>query len=204
MPTTPTPRNYDVTHIHQGPGDIWYIPTPPVDSTAPQLVLASDGSPDLTTQPGCICLGGTNGAITTVATPKLEEIKIDQSDGPVANYLTGLEMSIEADMAQLDPALLQYALPFAVYSTVVTPGYKQLTFGDQAIPSSGICIACISAKRAVSGKFIVSMLFAAVGSMPLSIAIGRAKASANKATFKGMNDLTRTAGRRMGVWYETI
>ncbi len=96
---------------------------------------------------------------------------------------------------------MQYCAPMGVYAAAA--GYRQLTFGGQALPA-GICIACIAPKRSDPTKYLVAILFAAHGTVGLSTAVGRAKASIYKAQFKGMNDLARTAGRQMGVLYETL
>jgi hypothetical protein len=198
-----TAKNYDVTHIHQGPGDLWIIGSPPVDSATPQLTLYQDGTPDSTAHPGSIHLGGTDSAVTIAVTPKIEDIKLDQIDAPVAWFLAELEMSLEAELKQLDPAIMQEALPFGVYASAAPPGYKQLTFGGQPIPAAGIAVACIAPKRAGTGKFIVSLLFNALGMLGMNFAVGRAKPTMYKAQFRGMADLSRAAGRQVGVFYET-
>jgi hypothetical protein len=200
-----TTRNYDIVHMHQGPGDLWIIGNPPVDSASPQLTLASDGTPDATAHANSIHMGGTDSAITIVTKPKIEAINIDQADGPVDDYLVSQEMSIEAELVQLDPALMQNAVPYGVYSTQTgASGYKQLTFGGQALSSTFPCIACIAPKRAAPGKYIVAMLFKARGSIGLSTTIGRSKKTVYKAQFDGRIDLTRSAGRQMGIVYETL
>lgn len=204
MPTTATPKNYDIKHIHQGPGDLWLISPAPVDSVAPTITLAADGTPDATTFPQAVHLGAMDSAVTVSVKPKIEDITIDQAAGPVGVYLTAEEMSIEADFVQLDPKIMQNLMPFCVFSTQATPGYNMLTFGDQPLPAAGQCVAFISPKRAVSGCYIVSVLFSGIGMLGLSTAIGRAKKSSYKGSFKGLTDMTRTAGRRIGVVYETL
>jgi len=205
--TTPTPKNYDITHIQQGPGDLWILGAGGIilDSATPQVVQAADGTPDSNTYASAVHLGTTTGSMTIVATPKMEDIKVDQADGPVARYLTELEMSIEADLAQLDPAILQEGVPFATYSTVASPGYKQLAFGGLGGLIPPVCVCVIAQKRGVAaGKYVVSVLFNAHGTVGISTAIGRSKAASVKAQFKAITDLTRTAGRQMGVIYETL
>lgn len=201
-----TPKNYDVTHIHQGPGDLWIIGGgAPADSATPQLTLAVDGTPDATAHPSSIHLGLTDSAITMTITPKIEDIMADQADGPVDRFLTNIsEMAIEAELQQLDPTIMQNAIPFGVYSTA--GGYKQLTFGGQPIPvaASAPCVALIAPKRAVAGKYIVTVLFKATGMVGLSTTIGRAKKAIYKSQWKGLTDLTRAAGRQIGVMYETL
>jgi len=201
MAGTPTAKNYDVTKMHQGPGDLWVIGSPPADSTAPMLTL-TNGTPDSTAHPSSVHLGATNGAITSIVKPKFDNITVDQFDAPVAHFLQSIEMSIEADLEQIDPAIMQQALPFGVYTTQASPGYKMLTFGGQPI-GTPIAIACIAALRGSAGLYVVSLMFAAHGTIGLNTAVGRAKASTYKAQFDGLADTTRTAGRQVGVFYVT-
>lgn len=204
MPTTASVKNYDVSHVHQGPGDLWILPAAPVDSAAPVVVLdTTSGTPDATTYPLAVHLGHAESATTIVVTPKMDDIKSDQSDGPIARYLTSLDMAIECTLEQLDPKIMQNVAPYAVFSTQVSPGWNLLTFGGQTLPA-GICVAFIAPKRAAAGKFVVSCLFSAHGTVALSTAIGRAKPTTYKAEFKGLSDLTRTAGRQIGVIFETL
>jgi hypothetical protein len=200
MPATAT--NYDVSHIHQGPGDLWVIGGGVVDSAAPQLTL-SGGTPDSTAHPASLHFGATKTAQTIVVKPKITDIRVDQADAPVARFYSAVAMDIEGELSQLDPTILQNAIPYAVYATA--GGYKQLTFGGA---SSGLltplCIAMISPKRGVAGKYIVSILFNAHGMAGLNLAIGREKDTSNKVQFSGLADLSRTAGRQIGVFYETL
>jgi hypothetical protein len=202
MPGTAT--NYDVTRLQQGPGDLWIIGGGVADSATPQLTITG-GTPDATAYPASIHLGSwPEGQAATITTkPKMADIKMDQFDTPVAQYMTENDCSIEVELAQLDPAIIANAAPYGVYST--GSGYRQLTFGGMA---SGlltpICVALIAQKRAAASKYVVAILFNAVGTMGLSTTIGRAKASVYKASFKGLADPTRAAGRQIGVFYETI
>lgn len=202
-----TAKNYDVTHIQQGPGDAWILPGGIADSTAPQVTLFTDGTPDSTVYTGAtaaVNLGTFSGASTVIVKPKYDDIKVDQADAPVARYVSALDMSIDVDLMQLDPAILQNCAPFATYSTVAgPPGYKQLTFGGVGIVAP-LCIAFISAKRGAPGKFVVAILFSAHGTAGFSMAIGRAKPTSIKSKFDGLSDLTRVAGRQIGAVYETL
>jgi len=208
MAGTGTTTNYDVTHIQQGPGDLWIVGGGVADSPTPQLTLDPVGSlwtPDSTAYPSSVHLGAADGATTIAVTPKMEEIKIDQCDAPVGFFLQSLEMSLEVELKQLDPALIQNCAPFGAYAHQASPGYSQLTFGGLAGGSpTGLCVAFISNKRGASGKVVVAILFNAVGQLGLSTTVGRAKQSIYKAQFKGFADLTRTAGRQVGVIYETL
>jgi hypothetical protein len=196
-----TAKNYDVTHIHQGPGDLWIIGGGVPDSATPQLTL-TDGTPDSVAHPNSIHLGGTDSAIGFAAAPKLEDIKIDQADTAVARYLTEMELSFEADLKQLDPTIIQNVAPYAVFSN--SSGYNQLTFGGGSLLLNPVCVACIAPKRGVANQYIVFTLFNAHGTLGLSSSVGRSKAAIYKAQFKGLADITRTPGRQTGVFYETL
>jgi hypothetical protein len=197
-----TAKNYDVTRIHQGPGDLWIIGGGVADSATPQLTIATDGTPDATAHPASVHLGSHESAVTIAVTPKIDEIMIDQADGPVARFIQSLEMSLEVELKQLDPTIIQNCAPMGTFAT--SAGYKQLTFGGQAPTAfTPVCVAFIAPKRAVASKFVVSVIFSAQGMLGLNTQAGRAKASMYKAQFKGLTDLTRTAGRQMGVVYET-
>jgi hypothetical protein len=195
-------KNYDVTHIQQNPGDAWIIPSPGiVDSAAPQVGLFTDGTP-LSTYTA-VNLGTFAGATTILSKPKFDDIKVDQADTAVAKYCTANDMSVELDLMQLDPTILQNALPYGVFATQASPGYNQLTFGGIGVVTP-LCLAFISPKRGAPGKFVVAILFNAVGTGGFSAAIGRAKPTAVKVKFDGLADLTRGAGRQTGVFYETL
>lgn len=198
-----TPTNFNITKIHQGPGNLWIIGGGVPDSATPQLTMTG-GTPDSIAYPLSIHLGATEAGITVVVKPKMEDIKIDQADAPVARYMTALDMSMEADMSQLDPTIIANALPFATFSTQVSPGYNQLTFGGLLGPVPNLCVAMIAPKRTSPLLYIVSILFNGQGTIGLSTVIGRSKPSGNKAKFDGLADITRVAGRQIGVVYETI
>ena len=169
---------------------------------APQLTLATDGTPDATAHPASIHLGAHESAVTFAVTPKMDDIMIDQADGAVARFMPSTEMSLEVELKQLDATIMQYCTPAATFSTAA--GYNQLTFGGQA-PAALVnyCVAFVAPKRQVAGKYIVSIIFLAQGIVGLNTQVGRAKASTYKAQFKGLTDMTRTPGRQIGVWYET-
>jgi hypothetical protein len=199
-----TATNFNIAKIHQGPGNLWIVGGGVPDSAAPQLTLTG-GTPDSIAYPLSLHLGATAAANTITVKPKVEDIKIDQADTAVARYLTELDMSIEADLSQFDPTIMANALPYGTFSTVVSPGYNQLTFGGLLGAGMGapLCIALITPKRATPTLYIVTILFNAQGTIGLSAAIGRAKATNWKATFAGLADITRGAGRQTGVVYET-
>ncbi|HEX4311882.1 MAG TPA: hypothetical protein VHZ25_17765 [Acidobacteriaceae bacterium] len=196
-----TAKGYDISAIHQGPGDLWIIGTPPTDTTQRLTLNATDGTPDATAHPASVCLGTTESGITFTIKVKAADIKVDQAEAPVDNYLEELDASIEAELSQQSVDLLQNALTTGVYSTA--SGYKQLTFGGISIVPS-FAIAAITPKRTGTNLYIVSLLYKCNSKGGLTIMASRSKKSTHKVQFTGLADLARTVGRQIGVHYETL
>ena len=195
-----TVKGYAPSEIIQGPGDLWVIGTPPSDANV-RITLASDGTPDATAHPGSIHLGAMAAAVTTTVKPKLVSITADQFDCPVDAYVSELDAKIDASMAQMEATKLQRAVGVGVYSTGA--GYKQVTFGG-VLTVPQMCLAVISPTRANPNQYVISLLYLAVATGGFSLALGRAKAADYKASFTGLSDPTRTAGKQIGVVYQTL
>jgi hypothetical protein len=145
----------------------------------------------------------TSGGITFTIKQKFADIVVDQMEGPVDTYVEDLEGSIEAELTQQGVTLLQNALTTGVFSTVASPGYNQLTFGGISIVPVA-CIAAISPKRTGSGLFLVSVLYQASAQGGFTGLMARNKKSTHKVMFKGQSVVSRTAGKQIGVHYETL
>jgi len=203
--TTPTAKNYDITQIHQGPGDIWMIPqtVAPTDTAQILTLDLATGTPDSTAHAGAVCLGPTSGGITTTIKVKLSDITVDQAEAAVDTYMDTLESTIEAELTEQGISLMQQVLTTGVFSTQVSPGYNRLTYGGISVVPTA-CIAAISPKRTGTNLWVVSLLFKCASKGGITVMMDRAKKSTHKVQFSGMADLARTAGRQIGVQYETI
>lgn len=196
-----TAKDYLATEVHQGPGDLWVIGSPP-DDTAVRLTLdAATLTPDSVAHAASVHLGAVSGPIVVTVQAKVEPIKVDQFCGPVAHYNTDEEFAIEVELAQLAAQKLQRAIGVATYSTAA--GYKQATFGGTDIPPTA-AIAVIAPKRSDPTKAWVALMWQAVGGGGIQVSFTRSKPGFYKVKFMGETVMTRTAGKRMGVVYETI
>lgn len=193
-------KAYDATKIHQGPGDLWLIDPAPNDA-AERLTLATDGTPDSTAHANSVHMGAIVSAVTSILKPKHELIQVDSFEGPVSVFVTELEMIIEAELAQLEMDKIAKGLGVGTYSTAA--GYKQIVFGGDSAPAQ-VCVAAITKKRSDPTKFVVSMLYKAVGMGGAEFGFTRSKAGFWKASFRGLTDTARTSGKQIGIWYETI
>ena len=179
---------------------MWAIATAPVDATAPLLTLATNLTPDSGTHTA-VHLGLAAAAVTIAAKPKMEHIGADQADGPVDAYVPQMDMTIEAELEQLNAIKLQRALGVGTYSTA--SGYRQFTFGGTTtVPT--ICLAVISAQRGAPTKATYALLYKAAATGPLAIAFGRAKPTTYKIKFQGLSDLARVLGPQIGAMVKQL
>ncbi len=179
---------------------MWVIGSPPNDATQRLTLDATTLTPDSTAHPSSIHLGYAQG-IKTVIKPTIGEIMLDQYDAPMDVFVQKIEASIEAELASTEMQKLQRALGVGTYSTAA--GYKQVTFGGTLVVPN-LAIAAISPKRTDATKVIYSLLFKCAAVEGFSIDMGRTKFSVYKVRFLGFADLTRTAGRQIGLIVETI
>jgi hypothetical protein len=198
---TVTAKATAVADIQQGPCDLWLVSPAPVDGTA-RVTLAADLTPDSSAHAASKHLGAPSGETTITVQPKIEWIRIDQCDAPVGAYLSGLETSIEAEMTQAEVLKLSRALGVGSYSTDDAT-YKQVTFGGGGTPEE-FCIAAISPKRSAPTKALCGALFRVSSTEGLQIGMSRSKPGLYKVKFSGMVDAARTAGKQMGVVFETV
>ena len=187
-------KSYTPSEIIQGPGDLWFIGTAPTD-VAVRLTLASDGTPDATAHPGVGVLGASLTAITTSVKPKISEITTDQYDAPIDSYAVELEAKIEAEMQQVESALLQRAIGVGTYAAGA--GYEQTTFGGTFVVPTG-CFAVISPSRLNAQQYVVSVLYVGAMTGGFSFPMGRAKSAAYKTAITALSDPARAVASRSG------
>jgi hypothetical protein len=185
--------------VHQGPGDLWIIDPAP-DDTAIRMTL-DEGTPDATAHANSIHLGAIASAITFQATPEIGDITLDQYEAPIAQFINKLDVKIQAELAQTEMEKMSKALGVGVFSEAAE--HKTLTFGGvTAVPE--FCVAAISPKRTNSALFVVAMLYKTTATGGIKFTISRNNPSFYTVEFTGQQDLTRTAGRQIGVIYETL
>jgi hypothetical protein len=199
---TPTAKNTAVAEIYEGAADLWLISPAPVDATARVTLDATTLTPDSTQHAGAVGLGMTTGPVTFSVTPKLDLVKMDQFDGPVDARLNSISAKIEAEMGQMSMDKLARALGVGNY-TLSGGSYAQCTFGGTNQPPA-ICVAAIGAKRSDTTKAAVACLYRVNAAEGITWSASRTKASTYKVSFTGQADITRTAGKQVGIFHEMI
>jgi hypothetical protein len=185
----------------QGPCDLWIIGSPPSDATQRLTLDAATLTPDATTHPASVHLGLIDGDTKVTMAAKKEDIRADQFAGVLDQFVTEEEMMVEADLKQLEATKIQQILAgLSVYSTAA--GYKQNTFGGLNLPAK-VAFAVIAPKRNDATKAHVCVLYSAIFEASVAFPLGRKSPSKYQLKVKGLADPTRTAGRNIGILYET-
>lgn len=201
MATTPTPRIYSAAQLQRGPSDLWLKLTAPADGTH-IITLASDGTPDATTNPNAVHCGLLAVPSVLTYTPKPDFESVDQDMAPIAAFSNTEEVVIEATMSQLAfNKVLQHCMPAGAFSDSAKEGITLGQGGDILLTPS--CIAVIAPSSDPAYKWTVALLYKAVPASAVKIEIGRSKTASYQVQFKGLSDLTRTAGDRVGSVYKT-
>lgn len=203
MSTTPTPRLYSASKIQRGAADLWLGLVAPASGTH-VITLATDGSPDATTNPAAVHAGLLSVPSVLTYTPKLDFEMVDQDTGPVAAFLNTEDAVIEVELAETEyDRVMALCVPAGggFKNTTVSEG---VTFGAGAnIPVTPLCIAAIAKSADPLFGFAVALLYKAVPAAAVKLTFGRTKSAVCQVQFKGLSDLTRTAGDRIGSVYKT-
>jgi hypothetical protein len=87
------------------------------------------------------------------------------------------------------------------YSTAT--GYKQLTFGGAPNPIP-FCVAAIAAKRSDPTKAIVACLYRVMPTEGVELKMSRKSPMTYTAKFTALADISRTAGKQIGIVHEMV
>jgi hypothetical protein len=197
---TPQPMNFQPAQIFQGPTDLWLVSPAPTDAIQQVTIDPTTLTPSSTVHANSAHLGILEGPATFSVTPKIELIKGDQFDGALDAYLSSLTVKIEATCLSSTMANLAQALGVGNY-TLSVGNFAQCTFGGTNQPPT-ICIAAIAGKRTTPAKAICGCLFRVNAADGITWTAQRNKPSTFRVGFTGQADVTRTAGRTIGIYQE--
>ena len=177
-------------------------PGPPItDGTAAWLFVGAYGA---------YFAGATEGAITSTLTPKYQEMGADQISSPIDVVMTADAYEIDVTIKQSNLANLTNFFPPGAFSTGTdsnqptgAQSYEQITFGG-IIPVTKMGVAAISARRDVTGKFVVSHLYQAYQAEAIKLPFAREKETVYAVKFKGIADSSRAAGDQVGMIWRQV
>lgn len=201
MPASPTA--YNPKQIQRSPADLWLnLAEPAAGTHIIALDTGGSGTPDATANPNAVHFGLLEVPSILNYTPKPDFEGADQDTGAVAAFANTEELTIEATMSQVAfNAIMQHCLPAGVFSDGTKEG---LTFGAGAnilIPST--CLAVIAPSSDTTYKWLVAVLYKAVPMSAIKLSLGRSKTATYQVQFRGLSDVGRVSGDRIGSIYKT-
>ncbi|MDE2097866.1 MAG: hypothetical protein KGL39_11505 [Patescibacteria group bacterium] len=197
---TPTSKNYNTSQIWQGQADLWWVSPAPTDTAQTVTLDATALTPSASVHANSIDFGLATGPAVMTVTPKLSFFNADQFDAPVGAFIDSLDAKLEAELEQAGAQNLLNALGLGAY-TLSAGNYSQLTFGLTNQPQE-ICIAAIGVNRNDATKASVMALYKTLAEGGITLTLSRKKTNTYKAQFTGIADVTRTAGRTIGYFFE--
>ena len=199
-----TPRIYSSAQIQRGMADAWWDVAKPASGTH-VIPLFTDGSPDAMANPNAKHLGLMDSATMVDYTPKYDEEKADQDTGTVARFLTEEDAVLEVTCKQISfQNVMQYCLPPGFFSQSGPPALEGVTLGQGGnILVTPAPLAIVAPPADPAYKWVVALLYAASPISAVKLPMEKGKTAVYQVQFKGISDLTRPAGDRLGAIYRT-
>jgi hypothetical protein len=184
-----TATNYGITKIRAGSvGQLWVGCAIPAGSA--RMTLASDGTPDATANPNAKHLGMTREGATFNVKPGFENFMADEFSSPVKTRMTGLEMTIAAEILQVEDWDILEQITAGFGTRVTDTTFDQLTFGIGS--QSYTSVALIFPTEGDKTKYAVFQLYKAFNEAGLdSLQISRKTMSGARVTFRGLDITSR-------------
>jgi hypothetical protein len=154
--------------------------------------------PDLTANPSGLHVGYTNEGWDFATSPTFDEIRVDEEEDAVADFITANEATISGAMRQVrNLTKLQALLPGSVRTAPTgTPTQIEKVTGGGLQTFSYFCAALIWPDDDDDAVVWWVMLYRCLNRGGLTISIGRTKDSAATVTLTGRAVSGRTAGDR--------
>src|SRR5690349_17817578 len=183
--------------LHRGFGQLFVnLAVPAVDA-----VMAIDfatGNPDATANPDGFSVGYTNEGWEFATSPTFDEIRVDEEEDAVSDFITQNEATITGAMRQVrNLEKLSTMLPGSVYTAPTgSPTQIEKITGGGLKTFSYFCAALVWPDDDDAAVVWWVMLYRCLNKGGLKIALGRTKDSAADVTLTGRAVSGRTAGDR--------
>jgi len=189
------PNGWDTAKLNRAKAQLFVnLAQPAVDSV--MLLDMATGTPDATANPSGFGVGYTEEGWDFTTSPTFDEIRVDEEEDAVSDFITANETTITGAMRQvLNLANLQKLIPGSVY-TGPAVGVTKLTGGGLST-FSYYAAALVWADPNVTGAYWWLMMYRCLNRGGLGFGLGRTKDSAATVTLTGRSVSGRTAGDRV-------
>jgi len=186
------------TELHRGFGQLWIN----LATLATDAVLTIDfatGNPDSTANPNGISVGYTEDGWEFATSPTFDEVRVDEEEDPVSDFITANETTISGQMRQIrNLSRLQKLLPGSVFTAAAgTPTQVTKLTGGGLATFSYYTAALIFPDDDDTDVIWAITLYRCLNRGGLTFGIGRTKNSAASVTLTGRAVSGRTAGDRV-------
>ncbi|HEY6244544.1 MAG TPA: hypothetical protein VIX17_11380 [Pyrinomonadaceae bacterium] len=195
-----TAKNYQVSMVEIGPGDIWLNVAVP--GAGARITLATDGTPDATANPSCVHLGMTTEGAKLIYTPNITEYESDEQTSPIIVQNVKEVLGIQGNMIQtLDTSLLNYLIAGGTRST--GSGYEEVALGGKQTVAT-FTVAYIAPVYNDTTKFLVYNLYKSYNKSGFNMDVSRKKMSSIAFDFQGISISSRAAGDQTGKIWKSV
>lgn len=190
-------HGWDINELHRGFGELFINLALPANGAVMAIDFAT-GTPDATANPNGMSVGYTNEGWEFATSPTFDEIRVDEEEDAVSDFITASEATISGAMRQVrNLERLSTLLPGSVYTAPAgTPTQIEKLTGGGLQTFSYYTSALIWPDDDDADVFWWVMLYRCLNRGGLSIGIGRTKDSAATVTLTGRAVSGRTAGDR--------
>lgn len=190
-------HGWSIGELHRGFGELFGgLATPAVDAV-PVIDFAT-GTPDATANPDGFSFGYTNEGWTFATSPTFDEIRVDEEEDAVSDFITANEATISGAMRQVrNLDRLAQLLPGSVYNAPAgTPTQIEKVTGGGLQTFSYHVAMLIWPDDDDPAVFWAVVLYRCLNRGGLEFSISRAGDSAATVTLTGRAVSGRTAGDR--------
>lgn len=191
-------NGWDTTELHRGFGQLWVgLALPATDAV--MVLDTATGNPDSTANPNGFSVGYTNEGWEFSTSPTFDEIRVDEEEDPVSDFITANETTISGAMRQVkNLERLSFMVPGSVYTAPAgTPTQIEKVTGGGAATFDYFTAALIWPDSDDAAVHWWVMLYRCLNRGGITMGLGRTKDSAVTVTLTGRALSTRTAGDRV-------
>jgi hypothetical protein len=196
-----TAKNYNANQIILGPADVWLNVGIPAASA--RMTLDVDGTPDASTNSGCIHLGMTVGGTQFEYVPEIQDFTSDELTAPHLSRIITERATLKGEFLQVfNWNLLEKMTVGGTKGTATN--YEQLTFGGLSTIST-FSVALIGQDISGSSEYWVVQLYKTFNRAGFNFTVTRKDQSRAPFEFNGMAITSRANTDQIGnFWHQGV